>query len=40
MAYVIVATASDPGHAPARRTYENVGLTPMPIQRNLLVAKL
>lgn len=40
MAYVIVATASDPGHAPARRSYEKVGFRPMPIQWNLLVAKL
>ena len=40
MAYVIVATATDPGHAPARRSYEKEGFRPMPIQWNLLVAKL
>jgi ribosomal protein S18 acetylase RimI-like enzyme len=40
MAYVIVSTASDPGHAPARHSYENVGFKPMAIQSNRLIAKL
>jgi ribosomal protein S18 acetylase RimI-like enzyme len=40
MAYVIVATASDPGHAPARRSYEKAGFRPMPIQWNLQVVEL
>ena len=26
----IVATGGDPGHAPARRTYEKAGYTPLP----------
>jgi len=40
MAYAIVATANDPGHAAARRSYEKVGFTPMPIQWNFLITKL
>ena len=40
MAYAIVATANDPGHAAARRSYEKVGFMPMPIQWNFLIAKL
>lgn len=40
MRYVIVATADDPGHAPARRSYTHVGFTPMPIQWNLHIARL
>jgi ribosomal protein S18 acetylase RimI-like enzyme len=40
MTYVLVSTASDPGHAPARGAYEKVGFKPMPIQSNLLIAKL
>ncbi len=40
MVYAIVSTANDPGHAPARRSYEKVGFIPMPIQWNLLIAKL
>jgi ribosomal protein S18 acetylase RimI-like enzyme len=40
MEYAIVATADDPGHAAARRSYEKVGFIPMPIQWNFLIAKL
>jgi ribosomal protein S18 acetylase RimI-like enzyme len=40
MAYAIVATANDPGHAAARRSYEKVGFAPMPIQWNFMIAKL
>ena len=40
MAYVVVATADDPGHAPARRSYERAGFTPMPIQWNLQISRL
>ncbi len=40
MAYVVVATADDPGHAPARRSYERAGFTPMPIQWNLQIIRL
>jgi hypothetical protein len=29
----IVATGGDPGHAPARRTYEKAGFTPLPLVR-------
>jgi ribosomal protein S18 acetylase RimI-like enzyme len=31
MAVVLVSTGGDIGHAPARRTYEKAGFTPMPI---------
>jgi GNAT superfamily N-acetyltransferase len=31
MAVVLVSTGGDIGHAPARRTYEKVGFTPMPV---------
>ena len=40
MTYVVVATADDPGHAPARRSYERAGFTPMPIQWNLQIIHL
>ena len=40
MRYVVVATADDPGHAPARRSYERAGFTPMPIQWNLQIIRL
>lgn len=40
MDYVVVATADDPGHAPARRSYEKAGFRPMPIQWNLQIAEL
>ena len=29
----MVDTGGDPGHAPARRTYEKAGLTPLPVVR-------
>lgn len=31
MSVVLVSTGGDDGHAPARRTYEKAGFTPMPI---------
>lgn len=31
MSVVLVSTGGDVGHAPARRTYERAGFTPMPI---------
>ena len=40
MAYVVVATADDPGHAPARRSYERAGFSQMPIQWNLQIIRL
>jgi ribosomal protein S18 acetylase RimI-like enzyme len=40
MTYVVVATADDPGHAPARRSYVRAGFTPMPIQWNLQIIRL
>lgn len=40
MAYVVVATADDPGHAPARRSYERAGFSLMPIQWNLQIIRL
>ncbi len=40
MAYAIVATADDPGHAAARRSYAKVGFIPMPIQWNFMIADL
>ena len=33
MKLVSVGTGGDPGHAPARRSYEKVGYTPLPIVR-------
>ena len=33
----IVETGNDPGHAPARRTYEGAGFTKMPIARYFMV---
>lgn len=33
MALALVETGGDPGHAPARRTYERAGFTPLPIVR-------
>ncbi len=35
MKLVVVGTGGDPGHAPARRTYEKAGYTPLPIVRYL-----
>jgi ribosomal protein S18 acetylase RimI-like enzyme len=29
----VVATGGDPGHAPARRSYEKAGYTPLPLVR-------
>lgn len=40
MEYAIVATADDPGHASARRSYEKVGFVPMPIQWNFQYIQL
>ena len=40
MACVVVATADDPGHAAARRSYERAGFSPMPIQWNLQIIRL
>lgn len=40
MRFVIVATGTDPGHAPARRSYEKAGFTPMSIQPFLLTQRL
>lgn len=31
MAVAMVATGGDPGHAPARRTYERLGFAPLPL---------
>lgn len=33
MTLAMVETGGDPGHAPARRTYEKAGLTPLPVVR-------
>jgi ribosomal protein S18 acetylase RimI-like enzyme len=33
MALAMVETGGDPGHAPARRTYERAGFTPLPLVR-------
>ncbi|MEY9214689.1 GNAT family N-acetyltransferase [Thermobifida halotolerans] len=33
MALAMVETGGDPGHAPARQTYEKAGFTPLPIVR-------
>lgn len=33
MAVAMVETGGDPGHAPARRTYEQAGFVPLPIAR-------
>lgn len=33
MTTVMVETGGDPGHAPARRTYESAGFRPLPIAR-------
>ncbi len=40
MQFAIVATGTDPGHAPARRSYEKAGFTPMAIQPHLLTQRL
>ena len=40
MAWVIVGTGDDPGHAPARRSYEKAGFTPIGIQPFQLVKDL
>jgi ribosomal protein S18 acetylase RimI-like enzyme len=31
MSFVVLSTGTDPGHDPARRSYEKAGFTPMPI---------
>lgn len=33
MRVAMVETGGDPGHAPARRVYENAGYTPLPVAR-------
>jgi ribosomal protein S18 acetylase RimI-like enzyme len=33
MSIAMVETGGDPGHAPARRTYDRAGFTPMPVVR-------
>jgi ribosomal protein S18 acetylase RimI-like enzyme len=33
MTLAVVATGGDPGHAPARRSYEKAGYTPLPLVR-------
>ncbi len=33
MTLAVVGTGGDPGHAPARRTYERAGFTPLPLVR-------
>ena len=33
MQLAVVGTGGDPGHAPARRTYEKAGYTPLPLVR-------
>jgi GNAT superfamily N-acetyltransferase len=33
MRLAMVETGGDPGHAPARRTYERAGFTPLPLVR-------
>jgi GNAT superfamily N-acetyltransferase len=33
MRLAVVGTGGDPGHAPARRTYEKAGYTPLPLMR-------
>lgn len=33
MQVAMVETGGDPGHAPARRTYERAGFTPLPVAR-------
>jgi hypothetical protein len=33
MTTVMVETGGDPGHAPARRTYESAGFRPFPVAR-------
>lgn len=33
MAVAMVETGADPGHAPARRTYEQAGFTELPVSR-------
>ena len=40
MEFAVVATGTDPGHAPARRSYDKAGFTPMSIQPQLLVRRL
>jgi ribosomal protein S18 acetylase RimI-like enzyme len=40
MKHVVVATADDAGHAPARRSYERAGFEPMAIQWNLQIARV
>jgi ribosomal protein S18 acetylase RimI-like enzyme len=40
MEFAIVATGTDPGHVPARRSYDKAGFTPMSIQPQLLVRRL
>ena len=33
MKIAVVGTGGDPGHAPARRSYEKAGFTPLPLVR-------
>ncbi len=33
MSVAMVETGGDPGHLPARRTYESAGFTPLPVSR-------
>ncbi len=40
MAYAVVGTGNDPGHAAARASYEAVGFRPWPVQWDMLVGKL
>ncbi len=40
MAYAVVGTGNDPGHAAARASYEAVGFRPRPVQWDMLVGML
>jgi len=40
MQFAIVSTGSGPGHAPARRSYDKAGFTPMAVQSQILVRRL
>ncbi len=40
MAYAVVGTGNDPGHAAARASYEAVGFRPWPVQWDMLVGRL
>lgn len=39
MTFAEVGTGGDPGHAPARRSYEKAGFTPLPLMRYYKVLK-